>query len=162
MTALIVIFITLSLMGSALWILPPKKERDRMALRLYARKLGLTVQLTSINLPDKWDKSTNNYKVVAYSYHRLKPLTSLSGDILLLPYEVWKYSTPVAGWWSNSLITLTKDAKDILQKYSDLLIGIRIMSGSVALYWNEVGDDGELKELSKLIYELVEIRGVTA
>ncbi|ETX11560.1 hypothetical protein MUS1_09820 [Marinomonas ushuaiensis DSM 15871] len=157
MTALIVIFITLSLMGSALWVLPPVKERQRMALRMHARKLGLTVQLTSINLPDKWDKTTNSHKVAAYSYYRLKPLTSLSNRVLLLPYEVWKYDSVVDGWWSNGSLNLTEESKIILRKQGGLLLGVQITKDSVSFYWDERGDVTVLEELSKLVFSLVEI-----
>jgi len=160
MTALIVIFITLSLMGSALWVLPPKKERQRMALRMHARKLGLTVQLTSINLPDKWDKSMNSHKVAAYSYYRLKPVMSLPDRILLLPYEVWKYDSVVDGWWSSKALNLTKASKLILREQGALLVGIQVTKNCVSLYWNEGGDEDALESLSKLVFSLLEIDSV--
>lgn len=162
MTALIVIFITLSLMGSALWIMPPKKERQRMDLRMHARKLGLTVQLTSIDLPDKWDKSLIRQKTVAYSFYRLKPVTSLPDCIWLLPYEVWKYNALVDGWWSSKLFILSTDAKKVLEKHGALLAGIKVTQESVSLYWDESGDKETLDELSSLIYSLVEVKSVTA
>uniref|UniRef100_A6VX55 Uncharacterized protein n=1 Tax=Marinomonas sp. (strain MWYL1) TaxID=400668 RepID=A6VX55_MARMS len=160
MTALIVIFITLSLMGSALWIMPPKKERQRMALRMHARKLGLTVQLTSIDLPDKWDKSLNRQKTVAYSFYRLKPVASLPDCIWLLPYEIWKYNALLDGWWSSELFVLTADAQKILEKHRALLVGIKITPEFVALYWDEAGDELVLDELAELVFSLVEVKSV--
>lgn len=160
MTALIVIFITLSLMGSALWIMPPKKERQRMALRMHARKLGLTVQLTSIDLPDKWDKSLNRRKTVAYSFYRLKPVASLPDCIWLLPYEIWKYNALLDGWWSSELFVLTADAQKILEKHRALLVGIKITPEFVALYWDEAGDELVLDELAELVFSLVELKSV--
>ena len=160
MTALIVIFITLSLMGSALWIMPPKKERQRMDLRMHARKLGLTVQLTSIDLPDKWDKSMNRQKTVAYSFYRPKPVTSLPDCIWLLPYEVWKYNALTEGWWSSELLILPEEAKKILEKHGSLLVGVKIMPESVSLYWDESGDRMLLDELSTLIKLLVAVKSV--
>ncbi|WP_417560011.1 hypothetical protein [Marinomonas sp.] len=160
MTALIVIFITLSLMGSALWIMPPKKERQRMALRMHARKLGLTVQLTSIDLPDKWDKSLNRQKTVAYSFYRLKPVASLPDCIWLLPYEIWKYNALLDGWWSSELFVLTPDAQKILEKHRALLVGIKITPEFVALYWDEAGDELVLDELAELVFSLVEVKSV--
>ncbi len=160
MTALIVIFITLSLMGSVLWALPPKKERQRMSLRMHARKLGLTVQLTSIDLPDKWDKSMNRHKVVAYSLYRAKPQVLLPDEILLLPYEVWKYHALVSGWWSSNGIILTEDLKVNLDKYGYLLKGIKIKPEGVFLYWNEDGDEAMLDALSKVIFSLAEINNI--
>lgn len=159
MTTLIVVFITLSLMGSALWVLPPKKERERMALRMQARQLGLNVQLTSIDLPDKWDKSKNREKTVAYALYRLKPVESISEVVWLLPYEVWKYPSVVDGWWASEQLGISDDAKKILIEYGDLLTGIQLTADSVTFYWRERGDDVALTALSSLVYDLSEYRG---
>ncbi|MEP3351294.1 MAG: hypothetical protein ABJN96_15235 [Marinomonas sp.] len=160
MTAFIVIFITLSLMGSALWVLPSKKERHRMDLRMQARKLGLVVQLTSIELPDKWDKSKERYKVVAYSFYRVKALASLPEVIWLLPYEVWKYQVVGEGWWSSDTISLEESSIKTLEKYGAILKAIKITPESVSLYWNEAADEQELEELAKMIFSLTEISSV--
>lgn len=160
MTALIVIFITLSLMGSALWIMPPKKERQRMALRMHARKLGLTVQLTSIDLPDKWDKSINRQKTVAYSFYRLKPVATLPPQLLLLPFEVWKYHALADGWWSSKFFELNEASKKTLEGYGHLLTAVKITPEYVTLYWNEAGDEEALEALTKLIFSLVELKSV--
>jgi hypothetical protein len=157
MTVLIVTFITLSLMGSVLWILPSKKERQRMDLRMYARKLGLTVQLTSIDIPDKWDKSMNRHKVVAYSYYRRKSLESFPDAVWFLPFEVWKYSVVTDGWWSSKKMILPEASINILKKHSSILIAIKITPDSVSLYWDEAGDEQDLDDLSKIIFSLVEI-----
>lgn len=158
MTALIVIFITLSLMGSALWVLPPKKERERMALRMHARKLGLVVQLTSIDIPDKWDKSLDRVKVVSYSHYRAKSNTLLPKSTLLLPYEVWKYHLIADGWWaSNEKIVLTKNVQKLLEQYKDIIISIKITPDMVAIYWREEGDEEILNNLNDVISYLVEL-----
>ncbi|MGO3738485.1 MAG: hypothetical protein ACTJGG_03335 [Marinomonas foliarum] len=161
MTALIVIFITLSLMGSALWIMPPKKERQRMSLRMQARKLGITVQLTSIDLPDKWDKSKNRQKTVAYSHYRLKPLVSLSETIWILPFEVWKYRSITEGWWTSEPIDLDLKTLGILEKYTSILSAVKITADGVFCYWDERGDEAVLNELSQLITALEAISSVT-
>ncbi|NVK73182.1 MAG: hypothetical protein HWE24_06855 [Oceanospirillaceae bacterium] len=160
MTALIVIFITLSLMGSALWIMPPKKERQRMALRMQARQLGLTVQLTSIDLPDKWDKSINHQKTIAYSVYRSKPVQTLPESVWLLSYEVWKYHLIADAWWASYDISLSDEAKRMLEQYRDVIIGIKITPESVSFYWGEAGDERVLKDLAHLIFGLAELKSV--
>ena len=160
MTALIVIFITLSLMGSALWIMPPKKERQRMSLRMQARKLGITVQLTSIDLPDKWDKSKNRQKTVAYSHYRLKPLTTLPENIWILPFEVWKFHSITEGWWTNEIFDLDQKSLTILKKYSSILTAVKITADGVFCYWDERGDEAVLNELYELITTLEETHSV--
>ncbi|MBR7888548.1 hypothetical protein J9B83_06290 [Marinomonas sp. A79] len=159
MTTLIVVFITLSLMGSALWILPPKKERERMALRMQARQLGLNVQLTSIDLPDKWDKSKNREKTVAYALYRLKPIETITANVWLLPYEVWKYHDVIDGWWSSEQLDASDEVKKVLSEYGDLLTGVQLTADSVTFYWREKGDALALEALSMLVHSLVEYKG---
>jgi len=91
MTAFIVIFITLSLMGSALWIMHPKKSGNAWLYVCMPESLDLLFSLHQLDLPDKWDKSLNREKTIAYSFYRLKPVTSLPDKVWILPFEVWKY-----------------------------------------------------------------------
>lgn len=156
MTALIVICIALSLMGSALWIMPPKKERQRMALRLHARQLNLTVQLTSIDFPDKWDKSMIRKKVVNYALYHPKPLDSVSHAIWLLPYEVWKYDEVAKDWWSNLPLMLNDRQKQILKGFSGRLEGIKIQSACIDFYWQEQGDEACVDDIAELLQSLKE------
>ncbi|MDB4837626.1 hypothetical protein OAH87_04080 [Marinomonas sp.] len=160
MTPLIVIFIVLSLAGSIMWVLPSRKDRDQMALRLQARKLGLNVQLTSIDLPDKWDKTKETHKVAAYSYYHIKPLTSLSTSVWLLPYEVWKYESITEGWWSNRCLPLDQDELKALKNYSTLITAIKVAPEGVFLYWRESGDSESLNVLSAFIHKLAELKVV--
>ncbi|BFM48137.1 hypothetical protein [Marinomonas sp. THO17] len=158
MTALIVICIALSLMGSALWIMPPKKERQRMALRLHARQRNLTVQLTSIDFPDKWDKSMIRKKVVNYALYHLKPLDSVSQAYWLLPYQVWKYEEVAKGWWSNVPLSLSDSQKQLLIEFSGRLEGIKIQSSGIDFYWQEQGDESSVDDIAKLLQSLKEVK----
>lgn len=161
MTVLIIIFISLSLMGSALWILPPKKERQRMALRMKARQLGLTVQLTSIDLPDKWDKSLTKHNVCAYALYRGKTLEGLPNQIWLLPYEVWKYTPLTTGWWSSHGLSLDERVYEILAQHGECLKALKITPQAVTFYWHEGADEAVLTDLSELLYQLAKIHDIT-
>ncbi|MBJ7539481.1 hypothetical protein [Marinomonas transparens] len=154
MITFIVIFITLSLMGSALWILPSKNERRRMALRMQARKLNLVVQLTSIDLPDKWDKSLNTHKVCGYSLYRPKAIATFPEKVWLLPYEVWKYHSLLEGWWASKAFTLDEESGAILKNCGALLVAIKIAPEAVTFYWNEAGDETQLEQLKTLLVSL--------
>lgn len=157
MTALIVVFITLSLMGSALWIVPPKQERRRMALRMLARKHNLTVQLTSIGLPDKWDKSKEMHKVCGYAFYRAKPIDQTPEKTLLLTYEVWKYQSLIAGWWSNSLLALSEQDKADLAALLATVVAIEVSRESVVAYWQEAGDEEVVAIMARLLPSLAEL-----
>lgn len=156
MTVFIIIFITLSLMGSALWIMPSKQDRQRMELRLHARKKSLTVQLTSIDLPDKWDKSKNKQKVCSYSLYRNKPLKG-KGSIWILPYEVWKYNELTDGWWSSQALSLEVDVLELLKKCRADDHGIFINSQGVFFYWQERGTLEKVDDIASLLEKLESI-----
>lgn len=157
MTALIVVFITLSLMGSALWIMPSKRERQKMDLRMQARKLGITVKLTSINLPDKWDKVTEATSVCAYHVYREKPLKEFD-EFTLYPYEVWKHPELCKGWFSSKNIDLSDPIKDKLALHHEVLVALEVTSERVSLYWNEKGDESVVKDAHEIMAALLAVR----
>ncbi|GAA0834991.1 hypothetical protein GCM10009112_26020 [Marinomonas arenicola] len=157
MTALIVVLITLSLMGSALWIMPPKQERRRMALRMLARQHNLIVQLTSIGLPDKWDKSKEAHKVCGYAHYRAKPLEQMTDKVLLLTYDVWKYQEVTAGWWSNQILPLSGQDKANLALLLSSVMAIEISRESVVAYWQEAGGEEMVDVMAKLLPSLAEM-----
>lgn len=158
MAIVIVIFITLSLMGSALWIMPPKQERRRMDLRMNARKHNLTVQLTSIELPDKWDKSKDKQKVCAYCLYRNKPLDEWQGSVWFLTYEVWKYSLVVDGWWMSKPLMISDQTKQDLIELREVVTAIEITRDAVSVYWHEKGDDDTLAQIARLATALSILR----
>ncbi|REG85806.1 hypothetical protein [Marinomonas pollencensis] len=154
MTALIVVFITLSLMGSALWIVPPKQERRRMALRMLARKHGLTVQLTSIELPDKWDKSKEKHKSCGYGFYRAKPVQEMTEKTLLLKHEIWKYQVITTGWWANAALLLSEQDQKDLAILHDSVTAIEITRDAVIAYWHEGGAEVEVEVMGRLLPSL--------
>ncbi len=157
MTALIVVFITLSLMGSALWIMPSRRERDKMALRMQARSPGITVQLKSIDLPDRWDKVTTRQSVCAYHKFHAKPLKDFA-DFKLLPYEVWKHANICSGWYANAETAIAPETLELLEKHQGIINGIEVTPNGVSLYWQEKGTIETVDDLNDLIDALFEHR----
>lgn len=154
MTIFIIVFITLSIMGSALWILPSKQDKQRMALRMLAMKRHLSVQLTSIELPDKWDKSKEVHKVCAYALHRVHPAREITETVWLLSYDVWKYNEVISGWWCNKNIALTDADKSTLASFGQNVVAIEISQGTVTLYWQEEGDEKTVEDIAELLMSL--------
>lgn len=151
----IIIFITLSIMGAASWILPTKRERRLGELRMNARQLKLTVQLTSIGLPDKWDKSKDVQKFYAYCLFRDKPLDLIEEDLWLISYEVWKYLPVVSSWWMSKELNLTDQDKQDLLTLSGVATAIKINKDGVSVYWDEEkGDEDTVKLISRLAHSL--------
>ncbi|GAB3475603.1 hypothetical protein [Marinomonas epiphytica] len=151
MTVFIVIFITLSLMGSALWVLPSKGERQKMSLRMQARQHGLSVQLTSIELPDKWDKTTNKQNVCAYSIFRHKAIEFDAREVLILPFEVWKYHELLDGCWVSHGLSLDEKQKKLLKQCVGLFCAIKVTAKTVDFYWHEKGQEADVKKLYDLL-----------
>jgi len=154
MTILIVAVIFASLLGSVLWVMPSKGDQARMKMRLLARKSQLGVQLTHIELPDRWDKSTTKVKTTAYHKFRVKKLKSLETDVCIYPYEVWKYNTLIENWFVNSKLNLSESSKLILASKVDSFQAIKITIDSVSVYWDEKGGEEEVEEVKSLLDEL--------
>ncbi len=158
MTLIIIILITLSIMGSSLWIFPPKQEIVSMKLRMKARKHNLTVQLTSIELPDKWNKSKKNHKLCSYSLHRDKPLYDWHETVWFLTYEVWKYPIPLDGWYVSNILSITEQTKQNLSELRDIITAVSISKDAVSVYWNENGDEKSLLKIIRLLHDLSTVR----
>lgn len=157
MTALIVVFITLSLMGSALWVMPSKRERQKMDMRMLARKCNITVQLTSVDLPDKWDKITHRESCCAYHKYRAKPLKGFS-DIKLYPYEVWKHEAICQGWFVNRAFDASETTLKLLERHKDVFMAIEVTENGVSLFWREKGDEGVVEDANAIIDALLQLR----
>lgn len=157
MTALIVVFIVLSLMGSALWIKPSRRDREKMNLRMSARKHGILVQLTSVDLPDKWDKVTNKVSVSAYRKYRAKPLKDFA-SVNLYTHEVWKHETLCDGWFSSRSIDLEQSTLALLERYKEVFLAIEVRPEGVSLYWTERGDEQTVEDANQIIEDLLGLR----
>jgi len=157
MTIFIVILISISLLGSILWIKPSEREQQQMQLRLMARKKALVVQFTHIELPDKWDKSKTKLKVMSYNKFRVKKAPSFTMDVNFYPYEVWKHYLIAEGWYANTPVNLSKKAKDTLSGNLKRFTAIKISTDSVSLYWQEEGEECLVDEINNLLIELEQL-----
>ncbi|SBS31478.1 hypothetical protein MAQ5080_01986 [Marinomonas aquimarina] len=157
MTALIVVFITLSLMGSALWVMPSKREREKMALRMLARKHGINVQLTQVALPDKWDKVTHKVSVCGYRKYHEKPLKEFA-DLNLYPYEVWKHDSICKGWYASRPFDLPESLAKLLEKHHGAFEAIEVAPQGVSLFWRERGDEAVVDDANAIIDALLQVR----
>lgn len=157
MTALIVVFITLSLMGSALWIKPSRRDREKMMLRMCARKHSLLVQLTSVELPDKWDKVKTKVSAAAYRKYREKPLKGFT-PVQCYPYEVWKHGALGQHWFVSREIDIDAATIALLERYHDVFEAIEVAPEGVSLYWKERGDEQAIRDIDQIIASLLLLR----
>ena len=161
MTIFIVVAIVASMLGSILWVKPSKRDQDRMKLRLLARKSQLGVQLTHIELPDKWDKSTTKVKVTAYHKFRINKLKNLEHGIGLYPYEVWKYEKLTENWFAAVALPLSQKSLELLEDKMNQFKAIKITKDCVSLYWDERGDEDDVTAIQSLLTELETIEGLS-
>ncbi len=141
-----------------MWVMPSKRDKHKMSLRMAARQHQLTVQLMQVNIPDKWDKTTTSVKTCAYRLNRIKELKTLTSTINLYPHEVWKHEVVCDGWWSSAKITLSSSAASNLNEIGEHIDCIEISSNAITCYWQERGDESTVKALSELLAELQELR----
>ncbi|WP_438464858.1 hypothetical protein [Marinomonas sp. PE14-40] len=154
MTILIVVAIIASMLGSILWVMPSKRDQDRMKIRLLARKSQLGVQLTHIELPDKWDKSTTKVKSAAYHKFRINKLKSMTDEVCIYPYEVWKYENILDGWYANKAFNLSESSQETLKTHFESFKAIIITMDCVSLHWDENGDEDDVEKIQSLLSEL--------
>lgn len=155
MTIFILVLVTLSLLGSVLWIMPSQKERAKMALRMEARKHSLLVQFTHLDFPDKWDKTKEKRSVVAYHRHREKKLKPEPEAVRLYPYEVWKHPEVAEGWWASRELSLLEEVVTLLEENQQRFDALEISAHSVVLYWREQGEMKHITQIARLL-ELLE------
>lgn len=144
-------------MGSVMWIMPSKRDKEKMSLRMVARQYQLTVQLMKVEIPDKWDKTTESIDSCAYRLHRVKEKKSLAVKVIrLLPKEVWKYEVVCDGWWSSESITISDQAISILKQIGSDIDSIEISASSITCFWQERAKKEDVEALSLLLNDLKE------
>ncbi|WP_191603343.1 hypothetical protein [Marinomonas algicola] len=157
MTIVILVFITLSLMGSVMWIMPSKRDKEKMSLRMAARQYQLTVQLMKVEIPDKWDKTTESIDSCAYRLHRVKEKKSITSVIRLLPKEIWKYDLVCDGWWSSEPIEISEQSINHLRQIGTSIDSIEVSSNSITCFWQERASKEDVATLASLLNELKEV-----
>lgn len=154
MTILIVVAIVASMLGSILWVMPSKRDQDKMKIRLLARKSQLGVQLTHIELPDKWDKSTTKVKSAAYHKFRINKLKNFTDEVCIYPFEVWKYENILDGWYANRAINLSESSQETLKNHTQNFKAIVVTADCVSLHWNENGEESDVEKIQSLLSEI--------
>ena len=126
-----------------------------MSLRMLARENQLTVQLTQVSLPDKWDKTLTKTSVCAYHLYRKKEQKNILQTVRLVPYEVWKYTEFCEHWWCSTLeIALSEESRAFLTSKNEQFTAIEITPHGVSLYWLEQGDIQDVPKIKALLVEL--------
>lgn len=144
MTVWIVVSILLVVLSPLAWLRPSRGQGGRMALRMEARRLGLTMQLANQQWPHWLDPQPGSPCAQYCRPRRGKaPAT-------------WAYWQTAPGIWVNQWREVCQD-EALLAHFGKLPANVyKIEAGPqmIALYWGEKGEASVLQEISAVLKAL--------
>lgn len=164
METFIIVFVVLSLMGSVMWVMPTKREKFLMKLRLQARQEGFQVQLVRLTAPralGNMDEESTN--VAAY---RLPRTNLAKGEgALIKPWQVFRVNALAneglpEGWcWKIGERQLnTAQLACLNQRIANLPEDVWAIESSpvhVTVYWKERSGEDKLTVLKQELQQLL-------
>ncbi|WP_375738425.1 hypothetical protein [Pseudomonas boanensis] len=143
MTFWIVLLLLLAVLSPLVWLLPSKRLRGRMELRLEARRMGLAMQLSRQEWPH-WLKEEPPGSCAQYHRARLRGRDS------------WCYWQDGPGAWVNQWREPCADAR-LLAHLAGLPADVYKVEASaqmIALWWGERGTVENLQQIAKALKAL--------
>lgn len=164
MKVLIIVFVVLSLLGSAMWMMPTQRERFQAKLRLKARGEGFQIQLVRLTAPrGKGEMEGNSHNVPAYRITRSN-IDKKKAE-LLKPWQIFKVDAmaneglPEKWSWKMGERTLNSDQLATLNQVIDILpadvIALESTPVQVTAYWKE-GNESDLLIIRQALNQLIE------
>lgn len=154
----------LMIVGSILWIMPSKRDRRIAKLRQAAILRGIKVKLMKypmINLSGRVEEGVID--AAAYAFKGIDEEEITAGWMLIKSYqsptEQESDSAAPEGWaWYINQQALSDDVmshvESFLQKHSEQVQALSVMTGSITIGWNEQGDISELDGFELWVKEL--------
>lgn len=156
-------FIMLSLVGSAMWMMPTPRERFLAKLRMQARSHGFAVQIKRVEFPRaKGEMEAETLTLSGYKMLREQPLefdefpalqlfriTAMANDGLPEGWS-WKFGEGVLD--QQQLATLQQAISELP---ADVL-GLEISADQVSAYWRET-DEQDLPRLAAVVQQLMKV-----
>ncbi|WP_027859129.1 hypothetical protein [Marinobacterium jannaschii] len=161
---LIIAAVTMSLVGSMMWVMPSKRQRQQADLRTRARSLGFQVQLSRITAPRaEGESEAEHYNTAGY---RLLRIGENGKKVQTEPWHIFRVRSVrneglPEGWsWSVGERLLSEGQLDILRDMlSQLPQGISSVESTplyVTLYWDERGEESDLEQLKVQLQRLLD------
>jgi len=144
MTLWIVVLLLAVLLSPLTWLVPSRRQRGQMELRLAARRMGLGMQMSRQDWPHWLPQEPPS---PCAQYHRGRR----SGRT-----DSWCYWQERPGQWVNQWREPCADSV-LIEKFSSLpadVFKIEADKQMVALYWGERGDNEVLKRIAALLAAL--------
>ncbi|MBV0931950.1 hypothetical protein [Marinobacterium weihaiense] len=161
---LIVVLIFISLTGSVLWIRPTPRQRHQGELRMHARKLGIQVQLTRVELPRARGEVEGESVLVA-AYRFLRTNLERGDRERWIDWHIHRLDTLdqaglAEGWsWIGGTGALPPAGlarlNALLQAVPEDVIGIESTAQHLTLYWRERGEIEALDHLHSAVQPLL-------
>jgi len=161
---LIIAAVMMSLVGSMMWVMPSKRQRQQMDLRARARQLGFQVQLSRITAPRaEGESEPEQYNVAGY---RLLRIGEDGKKVKTEPWQVFRVRSvrneglPQDWSWSFGERLLSEDKLDLLQTLLNALpAGVSSVESTplyVTFYWDERAEASELEGLKAQLQQLID------
>ena len=160
----IIVFVTLSLVGSVMWVMPTKRQKYQAALRLHAKKLGFQVNLGRVTAPrakGEMDQETRNITHYRLFRHDLTPQQKKT----FVNWQVFNVDAMAntglpKGWcWEKGEKNLSDEALNALSEFINKLpsgvFAIESSSVYLSLLWDEEGGEEQLETLKNQMTEFM-------
>lgn len=163
MKIFIVVFVVLSLLGSAMWMMPTPREKFLAKLRLKAKQEGFHVQLVRLTAPRaQGEMEEQNMNITAYRLPRNNTNKKLTGN--LQPWQIFRLQAianeglPENWCWKQGERVLNEKQLGILHKVIAMLpkevVALESTPVTVTAYWKEQGEE-QLAVIKEALNELL-------
>lgn len=161
----IIIGVMLSLVGSAMWVMPTQRQKFQAKLRLHARTLGFNVQLARLDAPRAaGEMEGETISVPAYRLLRTNMERKDSDELVV--WQVFRLQSMantglLDGWsWMHGENELTNEQlvllNDVLATLPDDVAALESNPVQVTAYWHERGDEAVLVEIKEQLDRVLE------
>lgn len=162
-STIIIILVAAMLVGSLAWILPSPRERQQMALRQYAAKLGLNIKI--VDLATVIDESrAEPTHCIAYGVSRAVPMESNGWQVAREHHgaEVGLAhdGLPTGWYWSAGdvpSVIIKQYLKDTLPTLNNDILAVESTAFNCMIYWKEHGTSEQIEQIATVLKKLIEL-----
>lgn len=163
----IIIGVMLSLVGSAMWVMPTKRQKFQAKLRLHARTLGFNVQLARLEAPRAAGEMEGE-TISVPAYRLLRTNMERKDSDGLVVWQVFRLQSMattglVEGWsWMHGENELTQTQlnvlNDVLSSLPKDVTALESNPVQVTAYWHERGDEAVLAEIKERLDRILDAK----
>lgn len=144
MTVWIVLLLLLAVLSPLTWLIPSRRQKGSMEVRLQARRLGLSMQLAEQHWPH-WQQPEPPQRCGQYYVPRRRSSV-----------DIWSYWQASPGVWVNQWREPCSDAR-VAARLAELPAdAFKVDAGAqlLSVYWGERGGEGALEKVHAVLKAL--------